>query len=688
MRRGSGRIGYVVNAFPTVSETFILNELRAMEAGGLPVVILALTRRRDDVCHAGLNEVSAPIIRPPAAGWRGAEETIRAHAALALRRPGAYAAAIVRERRHPLLRLAGWLAGAALRHGVVHLHAHYAKEPLEVAERVRRLTGIPYSFAAHAKDLYTTPPDLLSRRLRQARFAVACHAAGERRLRALAGPEACAEVVRVPHGIDTRLFLPRATAREPGLVLAVGRLTPKKGFDDLVRACARLRSDGRPFRCVIIGEGRLRGELQALVEAAGLGAVVSFLPFLTQEALAAWYARAAVVAVPSKVTADGNRDGLPNVAVEAMRCGAPVVATPVGGLSEVVIDGETGLLVPPEDPEALAAGIARILDDPRAAARLGRAAAAAVAGLDFRRTVEPLVDRFRALCASPVAAALEAARPAAWRPGGLAERAARRLGIAPRHDAAVEAAIARAVAPGLAANAWRPDLRRLAERRLWDEAFKAGRVEDGAAVAGRRVLDLGCGRGGLTVALKARGAEVVGLDLRRRNCAVTRIRGRRYGLSIPTVVARAEALPFSGGSFDLVCCLEMLEHAADPAALLAEIRRVLAPGGLCAVTVVNRFAHRDPHYLLWGVNFLPRALARRYIALRGRAKEPGRDAQALEAMHYFTYGRFAALARSLGFEVRDPRTPRRRLARLLHRASRRLSLGYNTAYLLLAHRRS
>ncbi len=714
------RIGYIVNAFPVVSETFVLNEIRAMERGGVRVAIFPLSRRRDRVEHAAVADLRGPIVHPPPPGWRGLPRTALAHAAVLGRSPGAYLASLWRAVSRPRalakrlerFALSVWIARCAVRYGVAHLHAHYAREPLEAAERVRRLIGVPYSFAAHAKDLYTSPDALLARRLRRARFAVACHAGGERRLRDLAGPEHAAKAIRVPHGVDTRVMRGHARGpergkrergsqggpREGGLVLAVGRLTPKKGFDDLIAACAALRREGRAFRCVIVGEGRLKGTLRAAIDAAGLGDAVELHRFVPQEELARLYARASLLAAPSKIMEDGNRDGIPNVVVEAMCAGLPVVATRVGGIPEIVRDGVTGILVPPGDPEALARGIARLLEHPDEAGRMGRAAAGAARDLDFRRTNAPLVERFRAIADGPVRAALESVRDAAWRAGGLADQAAERLGRAPRRRPEVESAIARSVAPGLAANAWRPDLDRLAARRLWDEVYKSRRIAllakgngrhfDGGTVdgAGRdrlSVLDLGCGRGGLTVALDVGGHSVVGVDLRRRNCAVTRMRGRRYGSAPPVVVSRAERLPFADASFDFIYCMELLEHVADPEALLREVKRLLAPGGACAVTVVNRLAHRDPHYHLWGVNYLPRGLARRYIALRGRDKEAGRDAQALHEMHYFTRPRFVRMARSHGFEVIDPKAPGGGPRGLLHGLSRRASLGYNTDLLVL-----
>ena len=709
-RRGAA-IGYLLKAFPVVSETFILNEVRAVERLEVPLVLLSLKRLEQPLVHAAATEIESPLLYAPWASLRRLPTLLRAHAEVALRRPRAWSAVARKELAGALLaclrrpdserrrglakRLrrfawAGWVAWEAGRRGIGHLHAHYCSEPLRVADLVRRLTGVTYSFAGHAKDLYQAPPERLRRRLRRAEFAVACHRHGEETLRRLAGPKLAEKVVRVPHGLDTRLFRPGRDRRAPALVLAVGRLTPKKGFDTLIRACGLLAGEGRQVRCEIYGEGALKGELVELVRASGLDERVGIRRFRSQEELPALYRRAAVVALPCRVLADGNRDGVPNVVLEAMACGSPIVATRAAGIPEVLRDGDNGLLVPPDDPAALAAAIGRLLSRPALAERLGKSAAESVADLEFRRTNAALARRFRPYLSasskrSAATRALDRAEQKAWSGRGVAKKARRRLGIAPRRDPRVEAAIRRAVTPGVAANAWRPDLERLATRRLWDEVFKASRVPriramlNGSGELGGPILDLGCGRGGLAVALGAGGHRVVGLDLRFRNCAVTGWRGRRYGMTVPAVTSVGERLPFPEASFSAVCCLEVLEHCADPVALLEEIRRVLVPGGACALTVINRWGHLDPHYHLWGINFLPRAWARRYIELRRRTKRSYRDCQTLDEMHYYSFGAFRRLAGELGFALVDPEVPARPLARAVHRIGRTTSLGFNSA---------
>lgn len=711
-------IGYLVKSFPVVSETFILNEIRAMEGHGIPLSILALKPPPRTVVHRAATEIKsvvrlAPWHRP--LGWPAlAIDHLRlwysdrqGYGAVFGREVGRYLGAWVREpnaHRWVLLRKrlrrfawAGWVARRTRQLGIGHLHAHYAGEPLRVAHLVKRLVGVSYSFTAHAKDLYLAPPSRLRRRLGSASFAVGCHRHGVETMRRLLPERDRGKVRFIRHGIDLDLFTPR-DPEEPGdetavpMILAVGRLTAKKGFDDLIDACGELARLGVPFHLHILGDGSLKADLQARVSHLDLTDRVTLHGFVPQERLPQWYDRASVFAAPSKELANGNRDGVPNVLVEAMAIGVPVVATAAAGIPEVVEHDVSGLLTEPGEPRSLAVALGRVLEDADLARRLARQARRQVAHLDFRRTNEPLARALERALERPVEVALDAAEDLAWAERGLATKAGKMLGRKARRRPDVEAAIRRAVTPGLRANAWRPDLVRMAGRRLWDEIIKARRWRRlgpqllGEGLAKGRILDLGCGRGGLTVVMQAHGMDTTALDLRFRNCAVTRLRGERYGLNVPAVTSLGEHLPFAEGSFDAVACLEVLEHVHDPRALLGEILRVLKPNGRCVVTVINRWAHFDPHYHLWGLNFLPRSLAKRYIEFRRRTKSSYRDCQTLDEMHYYSYAGFLRLAREIGYRVHDPERSTAGWRRWLQRCSRHLSLGFNTLTLVLEPR--
>lgn len=224
---------------------------------------------------------------------------------------------------------------------------------------------------------------------------------------------------------------------------------------------------------------------------------------------------------------------------------------------------------------------------------------------------------------------------------------------------ALEAELAARIAPWLEHMRWRRDFEEWRERRLHQERYQEEHLARVRAVlpspAGCAVLDLGAGMGGFTVAMAREGTRVFALEYNEDYCKITRLRGRRYGLDLPLVRAAGEALPFPAESFALVCCWDVLEHVRDPQAVLAETYRVLRSGGLLLLTVMNRWAFRDPHYHLPGINWLPRSWAEAIIRRLGRGKGQAAfaDRQALSEMHYFTWGTFCRLAEEIGFRVED-----------------------------------
>lgn len=253
----------------------------------------------------------------------------------------------------------------------------------------------------------------------------------------------------------------------------------------------------------------------------------------------------------------------------------------------------------------------------------------------------------------------------------------------------LEAELAARIAPWLEHMRWRRDFERWRERRLHQEHYQEEHLSSVRAVfpspAGHAVLDLGAGMGGFAVAMAREGAHVFALEYNEDYCKITELRGRRYGLELPIVRAAGEALPFPAEAFDLVCCWDVLEHVQSPQAVLSETCRVLRTGGVLLLTVMNRWAFRDPHYHLPGINWLPRPWAEALIRRLGRGK--GRsafsDRQALSEMHYFTWGAFRRLAETVGFRVEDLKERRLRAGTLpsrrpwrsrLRKALRALSL--------------
>jgi glycosyltransferase involved in cell wall biosynthesis len=276
---------------------------------------------------------------------------------------------------------AGFVATTCREASVRQIHAHFANAPTEVAHFASLLSGIPFSVTAHAKDLYLTPKRVLRRHVEAAVFIVTCTGYNARYLRTVIGPKHRHKIQLVYHGIDLSTFADvrtseSADSKPPYFLLSVGRLVPKKGHDDLIAACGILRDAQHDFRCMIVGAGPEQQALQGLIDRLNLGSRVTLAGPMTHAKLVTLYRQADLFALAPRIAENGDRDGIPNVIAEAMASGVPVVSTNVSGIPELVRDRQTGLLVPPGDPKALASAIARLLLDPDRSARLARAARA------------------------------------------------------------------------------------------------------------------------------------------------------------------------------------------------------------------------------------------------------------------------------------------------------------------------
>lgn len=377
-------LGVLVRVWPKLSETFILEEVLGLERRGMALRLYALAAPTDGVAHDAVARVRAPLQQVPAAA--GLSSLLARHARVAAAGPAGYLRAFALALRRgsegwrDFVR-AGWLAAQLRDDGVAHLHVHFISGPADVAQLAAAMAGIPFSISAHAKDIYLSRPFDLRRKLQAARFTVTCTEANRSALAALA-PRAPIRLMY--HGVDRQVFHPgrrsAAGGDEPPLLLAVGRLRAKKGLDTLVEACRLLHARGLPVRCEIVGYGEEHDALARCIAGAGLAGHVQLAGKLAREQVLERYARAAVFVQPSRIAADGDRDGIPNVLLEAMAMGLPVVATRVSGIPELVRDGINGLLVEPDAAPALADAVERLLRAPAQAAAFGQAARAAVAG--------------------------------------------------------------------------------------------------------------------------------------------------------------------------------------------------------------------------------------------------------------------------------------------------------------------
>ncbi len=401
----SDRVGYVLKRYPRLSETFILNEILAHEAAGLEVEIFSLRSAEPGPQHDDVRRVKARVtylseepvqLRAFARAMHDAEEFLD---------PGERTFTFRDAKRPWSLWLAGQVAQAVRERGITHLHAHFATEATATARLAAAQSGVRYTFTAHAKDIFHESVDhaRLCRMARDAAGLVTVSDFNVNHLGRVLGEEAC-PIHRVYNGLDLASFPLCERPREAGLILGVGRLVEKKGFDDLLRACAQMKNAGRKFRCLIVGEGEEADTLRALRESLGLAGHVELLGALPREEVVALMTAASVFAAPCVVGDDGNRDGLPTVLLEAMALGTPCVSTPVTGIPEVVRDEETGLLVPERAPQALASALGRMLDNRALAAGMAGAARKLIeTSFDLTQNTVQIRELFRASAAVGVA---------------------------------------------------------------------------------------------------------------------------------------------------------------------------------------------------------------------------------------------------------------------------------------------
>lgn len=374
------RIGYVLKMYPRFSETFIVSEILAREAAGEEIVIFSLRPPNDARFHPELARVQAPVIQVGRASsprrlwetWGAAMADPTLASGLSAHLPE-LAGASVDDAEQALS-----VAMLAREHGVSHLHAHFASMATTVARLASLISAVPYSFTAHAKDIFHRDVDEedLRRKLSDADHAVTISEYNRRHLRARFPGRDTAGLKLVRNGLEMQRFPYRRRTELSAVpqLLGVGRLVEKKGFDQLIDAVHALREAGREVRADIVGDGPLHEELAQQIRELDLEEHVHLLGPRTQEEVRALLSHADLFVAPFVIADDGNADGLPTVLLEAMASGIPCVAASVTAIGEVVIDGRTGWLVPTGETGALTEAIAQALDP--ATDRLARTDAA------------------------------------------------------------------------------------------------------------------------------------------------------------------------------------------------------------------------------------------------------------------------------------------------------------------------
>ncbi|MBB3393401.1 glycosyltransferase involved in cell wall biosynthesis [Rhizobium sp. BK538] len=381
------KILVVLKGYPRLSETFIAQELLGLEKAGFDLTLISMRRPTDKKRHPVHDEIRARVIYLPEYLHEEPIRVLKGFLA-SFRKPGIKALwkRFLKDLQRDVSRNRFRRLGQALVLGREWpdngewLHAHFIHTPASVTEYASILTGVPWTCSAHAKDIWTSPDWDLHEKLGSARWTVTCTRNGYEHMRTLTPRK---EAVHLSyHGLDLARFAHFGGERshrdgsdpaDPVPILSVGRAVEKKGYETLLRALALLPRDLN-WRFEHIGGGDKLPKLKALAAELNLTDRISWKGALAQDDVLDHYRRADVFALACRVASNGDRDGLPNVLVEASSQRLPCVSTSVSGVPELLVDGENGMVVPPQDPVAFAGALEKMIRDPALRLRLGDAA--------------------------------------------------------------------------------------------------------------------------------------------------------------------------------------------------------------------------------------------------------------------------------------------------------------------------
>ncbi|PYL56195.1 MAG: hypothetical protein DMF31_13125, partial [Verrucomicrobia bacterium] len=396
------RLGYLYSRYPVLSQTFCDAEMLALERLGFELEIGSVYPPLTSLRHEHIACLQTPVhYAPPQEILKISERNAKTDGKwpqnLVDRHERKYGPGVKAEQR---ARNALYFAEHFKRRGVDHIHVHFANRAAHTAMFLKEISGIPFSVTAHGQDfMKDLGNDDLLREICAAAEFVAAETDYSRDLLRQRCPDSAAKIHRVYNGMDlTRFPAPNSEAviNQVPRIISTGRLVAFKGFDYLIDACAELAHRGLDFSCEIIGDGPRRGDLEARIRKLNLSDRVHLLGSLSQGAVLEKLRSADIFALASVTDAQGASDVFPTVIIEAMAAARPVVSTQLAGIPESVVDGETGLLVPPEDTMALAEALGRLIEDPKLRLHYGRAGRVRIEQhFRIEHTVMPLIELFQ-----------------------------------------------------------------------------------------------------------------------------------------------------------------------------------------------------------------------------------------------------------------------------------------------------
>lgn len=370
-------LAYILKGYPRISETFISNEILLLEKLGFTMRLFPMRQPRESFCHASVKEIQARVDYLPTELLADFYHLLRPNIFLAAKKPKQFretlqtaAQGISKGKELATLKhllQAGYLTNNHLEKdkSVAQLHGHFAHSPTSVTMFASLLSGIPFSFTAHAKDIYTSAKEKIRKKIAHAEFVVTCTRHNKEYLQNIAGnnptPIHC-----IYHGIDLKLFQQTTLQPEPHnpfKILTVARMTQKKGLPTIYKALAGLQQKGIPFQHTLIGDGDDREKILALIASLGLQDHCKWIGTQTHEEVLAHFKSSDLFVLGCEIAENGDRDGIPNVLVESLAMGVPALSTTVSAIPEILIDGKTGITVPPCRPDHLEKAMLRMLTD-------------------------------------------------------------------------------------------------------------------------------------------------------------------------------------------------------------------------------------------------------------------------------------------------------------------------------------
>ena len=374
--KNKATLGYILKGYPRISETFISNEILILEQLGFKMHLFSMRHPREKFCHPSVEKIQAEVTYLPKELLKEFHRLILPNLILAFTRPRRYFKALgyateqfLKKRKSATIKhflQAGFLVNVIHKKklNITHLHGHFAHSPTSVTLFASLISGTPFSFTAHAKDIYTSSPKALRAKMQKAAFVATCTGYNKNYLEDLKQDVIC-PIHNVYHGIDLKMFdgSPKEKPKLPFKILTVARLTEKKGLPTLFAALKNLKDEGIEFEHSLIGDGDDKEKILHLIHDLELSEQCNWLGTTTHTEVLQAFEKSDLFALSCKIAENGDRDGIPNVLVESLAMGVPAISTSVSAIPELIKHGETGYLVPPSSPDELAAGIKKMLTD-------------------------------------------------------------------------------------------------------------------------------------------------------------------------------------------------------------------------------------------------------------------------------------------------------------------------------------